>query len=204
MDNRLRWALSIISAVLLVTPSLAFASFDHNLGLGDRGQDIVSLQQFLIAQGLLATDNATGYFGRLTLSAVQDFQYQKNITPVSGFFGPLTRAKANAIVNKPPVEFTASVSPDYRSGGSVHFSASVFPVRNLSGSVVDFGDGSTGLMEMECRFNNYNTDIPCYANKVLADHAYVAGSYRAKLIHDGGVVATLVIVVTQDQVYITK
>jgi peptidoglycan hydrolase-like protein with peptidoglycan-binding domain len=206
MNNRIYWASAIVSVAVLVTPSLAFASFDQNLRLGDRGQEVVSLQQFLIAQGLLATNNDSGFFGNLTILAVKKFQSRTGIASMTGFFGPLTRAKANAIVNnKPSVEFTASASPDYRSGGYVYFSAfAATPVRRLSGYIVDFGDGSTESMEMECHFNNYNTHTPCYENKVIADHAYVAGSYRATLIHDGGVVATLLIVVTQDQVYITE
>src|SRR5258708_36817361 len=40
---------------------------------------------------------ATGFFGNLTLKAVQDFQTANGLPPV-GIAGPLTRAKLNAIL----------------------------------------------------------------------------------------------------------
>lgn len=46
----------------------------RNLSFGSRGSDVVQLQQFLIAQNLLAVGNDTGYYGRLTQTAVQQFQ----------------------------------------------------------------------------------------------------------------------------------
>lgn len=72
-------------------------SFSVNLSFGARGQDVIDLQGFLVAQGLFASDNATGYFGNVTLAAVKKFQIQHGIAPVSGYFGPLTRAKVNSI-----------------------------------------------------------------------------------------------------------
>ncbi len=72
----------------------------RNLSFGSRGQDVVELQNFLIAQGDLAAGNNTGYFGKLTEAAVKSFQKRNDIvssgTPKTtgyGAVGPKTRAK---------------------------------------------------------------------------------------------------------------
>lgn len=96
MTNHISAAL--VTALLLV-PACALAAFDTNLTVGARGSAVIELQQFLISRGHLAADNATGYFGPLTLAAVKAFQSSQGILPVSGFFGPLTRGKANALLS---------------------------------------------------------------------------------------------------------
>lgn len=71
----------------------------QTLSFGSRGDDVMSLQQFLITKNLLAGDNATGYFGRFTESAVQTWQSQQGIvssgTPNTtgyGAVGPRTKS----------------------------------------------------------------------------------------------------------------
>ncbi len=71
----------------------------RTLSLGLKGDDVLSLQQYFIAQGLLSAGSATGFFGPLTQAAVQKLQAQNNLvssgTPSStgwGVVGPKTRA----------------------------------------------------------------------------------------------------------------
>lgn len=77
----------------------AACTIDRTLALGARGDDVRCLQQFLIQQGLLTPDSATGFFGPLTEKAVQRFQAAQGIassgTPATtgyGLVGRLTRA----------------------------------------------------------------------------------------------------------------
>src|SRR3989344_1480327 len=70
-----------------------------NLSFGMQGADVRALQTFLISHGALSSDSATGYFGKLTQSAVQDYQLQQDIissgtSAATGFgkVGPKTRA----------------------------------------------------------------------------------------------------------------
>ena len=79
---------------------------------GSRGSDVISLQQFLIAQGLLSSDSATGFFGSMTESAVQRWQAQNSIvaygdanTTGYGVIGARTRAAiaARCGTTTPPV-----------------------------------------------------------------------------------------------------
>jgi hypothetical protein len=78
--------------------------FLTDLEMYDVGDDVVALQKFLIAHNAgpaalaLSALGPTGYFGPLTYDAVIEFQKTEYITPVSGFFGPVTRARANALL----------------------------------------------------------------------------------------------------------
>lgn len=73
-------------------------TFFRNLTMGSRGNDVASLQRFLINQNSgryaqkLAVTGATGYFWLLTRSALAEFQAKVGISPASGYFGPITRA----------------------------------------------------------------------------------------------------------------
>lgn len=68
-----------------------------NLVEGSRGNDVITLQQFLMSQHrgthaqTLSAVGATGYFGPLTRAALAEFQAQTGIAPALGNFGPITR-----------------------------------------------------------------------------------------------------------------
>ncbi len=74
------------------------ASIAQNLRAGMRNDNVKVLQQYLIDKKtgqyatILSTYGATGYYGILTTSAVREFQQASNISPASGYCGPLTRA----------------------------------------------------------------------------------------------------------------
>ena len=85
-------------------PTSAHFVFTRNLELWDTGTDVRALQAFLISQndGLAAeklkAHGMTTVFGRLTLSALIEFQKKAGIKPASGYFGPITRAKVNTMI----------------------------------------------------------------------------------------------------------
>lgn len=91
-------ALSVVAPVAASAQSTASYTFNTNLTIGSRGADVVALQSFLEAKGLLVIPAGTskGYFGSLTKSAVAAYQTQKGITPAAGYFGPITRAAVMA------------------------------------------------------------------------------------------------------------
>lgn len=80
--------------------------FDKNLGKGNVGDDVKTLQQFLIDQNngkasqALKKVGATAFFGTLTRSALAEFQAKVGIKPALGNFGPITRAYLSANYNK--------------------------------------------------------------------------------------------------------
>jgi peptidoglycan hydrolase-like protein with peptidoglycan-binding domain len=69
------------------------------LELGDTGEDVRALQEYLNAHGFpVALSGAgspgdeTNYFGLATQAALAKFQQTNGISPAVGYFGPKTRA----------------------------------------------------------------------------------------------------------------
>jgi len=72
--------------------------FDNNLYLGLRNDEVKILQDCLKYDGCFPQDvDSTGYFGRITLNAVINFQKRYSINPAVGFVGTITRRKLNEI-----------------------------------------------------------------------------------------------------------
>ncbi len=107
---------TLISTGLIgsISVAIAQASFEHDLSIGNSGPDVAYLQTFLNQRGLLGLA-PTGYFGLMTADAVMKYQ-KANGLPVSGFVGPLTRAKlqSDEVAAKNVAELV--VSPDSTVG----------------------------------------------------------------------------------------
>ncbi len=102
---------------LFLMPVNAFAAV-RSLSLGLSGNDVVTLQNELIAQGYLAKGYNTGFFGTLTQAAVKKFQCAQNIicsgsaTQGYGIFGPRTRAALTSATTYPknPASLSGSLT----------------------------------------------------------------------------------------------
>ena len=72
-------------------------TFTQNLTVGSTGAEVVALQQKLVAEGhlVMPAGTAMGYFGNLTKAAVAKWQAANGVSPAAGYFGPISRAKAN-------------------------------------------------------------------------------------------------------------
>ena len=87
-------AVPLFALLVLIAPQVASA---RSLTSGSSGSDVVALQNALIAKGYLAAGKNTGYFGSLTLVAVQKFQCESNIICATdsvlgyGIAGPRTQ-----------------------------------------------------------------------------------------------------------------
>ncbi|OHB08434.1 MAG: hypothetical protein A3I19_00115 [Candidatus Zambryskibacteria bacterium RIFCSPLOWO2_02_FULL_38_13] len=103
---RINSLLGVVQTVQTVPTSVTVGgSLNRNLSRGSGGSDVIALQQFLVRQGLLSSDNATGYFGPITETAIKAFQKSQNIvssgTPQTtgyGNVGATTRARINALL----------------------------------------------------------------------------------------------------------
>lgn len=93
----------------LTLPLTSNAAFDTDLRYGSSGSPVLELQEFLTAQGVY-TGPITGNFFSLTLAGVQLFQAREGIQPTSGFFGPLTRARANILLESTLAESNEAAS----------------------------------------------------------------------------------------------
>lgn len=68
--------------------------FTRNLSYCTKDNDVLELQKRLKAEGYFTAAILTDYFGDQTLSAVKRYQSAHKL-PVTGFFGPMTRAVLN-------------------------------------------------------------------------------------------------------------
>lgn len=110
--------ISALQAQLAGTPTTT--TFTKDLTLGSTGSDVTALQTLLVSKGFLTMPAGVskGYFGSLTKSALAAYQASVGISPASGYFGPITRAKMNSsVVVTPPVTPT-STPPVVNAEGS--------------------------------------------------------------------------------------
>lgn len=87
----------MLISFLYLFPASALAAFERDLYFGLRGDaEVAKMQEFLRGQDVY-DGPATGNFFTQTLKGVKRFQEREGISPSAGYFGPLTRAKANAL-----------------------------------------------------------------------------------------------------------
>lgn len=79
----------VVAIALVVAIPASAATFTQNLTVGSTGAEVTQLQT------VLGVTPVTGYFGPITKAAVVSYQASKGIVPTSGFVGPLTRASLN-------------------------------------------------------------------------------------------------------------
>ena len=83
--------------IILSPLAVSAASFERDLYFGLRDNpEVTQLQEFLRDQGIYSGPVTGGFFS-LTKDAVRKFQERENIAPAAGFFGPITRARANVL-----------------------------------------------------------------------------------------------------------
>ncbi len=85
-----------LAALMAQAGGSASASFTMDLTIGSKGTEVTALQNWLISKGYSIPAGATGYFGAQTKAAVAAWQAAAGITPAAGYFGPKSRAAANA------------------------------------------------------------------------------------------------------------
>lgn len=91
---------SKISEPSLIPNIAAITTFlNRDLSQGFSGPDVIELQKILIEEGVFS-DEATGFFGPKTDTAVRIFQAKYNISPVSGYVGPKTRSLLNTSLDQ--------------------------------------------------------------------------------------------------------
>lgn len=97
-------------------------TFLRDLTLGSVGTDVTVLQKWLLSKGYLIPSGATGYFGTQTQEALAQYQRSIGITPVAGYFGPVTRMA----VSGSGALAIAEVSPISLDTAPVTFSRDLF------------------------------------------------------------------------------
>ena len=107
-------------------------TFTRNHQMGDKGGEVMWVQKFLNGHGAVVAASGAGSmgmetssFGGLTKAAVAKFQAANGITPAAGYWGPITRAKANSMCTT-----SGPVTPT-PTGVGVTVAAGVQPANSL-------------------------------------------------------------------------
>jgi peptidoglycan hydrolase-like protein with peptidoglycan-binding domain len=108
--------LIIIVAILFLAPNAEAMMYQHpynppisdqyviRMGYGSYGPSVMYLQQLLQELGYFPTYlPATGYYGTMTVRAVQSFQRAHGL-PVTGYIGALTQSVLNQYAMSTPYE----------------------------------------------------------------------------------------------------
>lgn len=105
-----RGMVKYIPVLLLIFgfPFLALgANFERDLFFGLRNDpDVTRLQEFLRDQAVYSGP-VTGNFFTLTREGMKKFQEREKIIPAAGYFGPKSRARANALLSVAEIPLTA-------------------------------------------------------------------------------------------------
>lgn len=97
LEAQVQALLAQIAALQGGSSSSSSTTFTMDLTLGSSGSEVSALQSWLISKGYSIPAGATGYFGAQTQAALAKFQADNGISPASGYFGPITRAKVNGM-----------------------------------------------------------------------------------------------------------
>ena len=110
-------------------------TFTQTLQQGSTGAEVMQVQEFLNSKGFTVAatgagspGNETSYFGGLTKAAVMKFQAGNGISPVAGYWGPITRAKANSMCTGPG----PGPTPGPVTGGNLIIAAGSQPANSLA------------------------------------------------------------------------
>lgn len=108
-------------------------TFTRNHQQGNSGGEVMEIQKFLnshgaqvAASGAGSPGNETSYFGAMTKAAVAKWQAANGVSPAVGYWGPLTRAAANAKCGSP------TPGPGPVVSGAVNVGAATQPANSLA------------------------------------------------------------------------
>ncbi len=132
---------STVSAQSTAVSSCVNLTYNMRYGARDAytNGDVSRLQNFLNINGLLSV-SATGYFGPMTLAAVQKFQTQNNLYS-AGYVGPLTRASISTLSCGSGQTFVPVIYSANPTSGAVGNAVTLSGANFTSDTTVSFGSG---------------------------------------------------------------
>jgi peptidoglycan hydrolase-like protein with peptidoglycan-binding domain len=163
-----------------------FVGFTSNLTIGSSGREVTELQKFLIQEGHAIPAGTTGYFGAQTRAALAAFQAANGISPSIGYFGPLTRARVNAVIQLPapvlpePVDEDDEEDEEDEGENADEEDASVGDVEtSAKTTTVNGEDNDYATFEIEVTLESFGNDI------FLSQNGDTAFTYRIEDASNG-------------------
>jgi peptidoglycan hydrolase-like protein with peptidoglycan-binding domain len=187
--NQLLAQVALLQAQLGGVTGTCTMKFNSNLAPGASGPDVLALQKFLnrSADTRVAISGAgspgleTQYYGPATAAAVSKFQvkYRAEIlTPAglvspTGFFGPASRAKANALctVVVPPIVTPGDDDDDDNNSGALKGGeARLEDFQTNEGEDTSVAEGEDNASVMDVEFGVEDGDVEINRVDVAFDH----------------------------------
>lgn len=135
----------------LGTSASAKCTFTRSLTIGSTGADVKCLQQYLngagsqvSASGAGSPGNETTYFGAKTKAAVAKWQAANGVSPAAGYFGPVSRAKYDAMVATTPPTTTPPTTGTTTTNTGVEGSLTA-KLAPLPGDLTEVKEGDTDV-----------------------------------------------------------
>ncbi|OHA81945.1 MAG: hypothetical protein A2675_02135 [Candidatus Yonathbacteria bacterium RIFCSPHIGHO2_01_FULL_51_10] len=125
--------------------SISCTTLVYGLYYGSRDMwtngEVTNLQNFLFAQGYMQV-GATGFFGPITMHAVEQFQASQGISAI-GIVGPLTRGAVARVScgGNPPPQSNLSIYSINPSSGPIGTTVSVTGFGFTNDNTIHFGNG---------------------------------------------------------------
>lgn len=161
--------------------SSSVPTITKSLTIGSRGDEVAALQMYLEDEGYLEMPIGVdyGYFGTLTKAAVAKWQKANDVSPASGYFGPISRAALEALAAAAPATpATESLCPN---GMTLASNCTAAPVAGGTTPVagLDNTDGSLSanlgsLSPTTQTLKKGDTDKPIYGIRLTATGGKVA------------------------------
>ena len=176
-------------------------TWNRNLRIGDEGEDVRQLQQYLNGQGLSIAESGPGspglesdFFGKKTAMAMASFQerYRSEILTPNGltqgswFFGPSTRAKIHSLCTDTPdpddeEEVKISITKDgltVKAKIRVTGSSCESGASSATFGSIDWDDGDDYRVSGKCSNGSYSETL---------SHDYEEEDrYKIEFVTDGG------------------
>ena len=204
-------AAGFVGMVIALSPFAALASqqcvsLARTLSRGSRGNDVVLLQNFLVTQGLLSSDNATGYFGALTESSVQRFQCIQHVTcegtPDTTGYGVAGRVTRSVIRSTTCGSGSSGTTTTGSSGsswtelktptGSGTNSSAITNTNWTTDAKVSSGGGAASIPASNSQQQSGQVSAPSVSSCVSYDTTYREGDTTSCSMHPGpGIVCPL-------------
>jgi hypothetical protein len=161
-------------------------TWTRDLSQGSTGADVMKLQQFLnadadtrvAASGAGSVGMETEYYGPATAAAVSKMQVKyraeilspANLVNPTGFFGPSSRAKANAVCAVAPTTPTTPTTPDVDEDGGTttpttpatlqgEADLDTYELRDAADTVIEEGDRDVEIGQINVEFTNGDASI---------------------------------------------
>jgi peptidoglycan hydrolase-like protein with peptidoglycan-binding domain len=135
-------------------------TFTTDLTIGSTGSQVTALQNWLISKGYSIPAGATGYFGAQTKAAVAAWQAASGISPAAGYFGPISRAKLNAMGTTTTTTTTTSTVAGCAPGAMFSSTTGQTCTTTTTTGTTTTGTtttGTTALSGGEGSINNFQT-----------------------------------------------